>query len=119
MWLPDGARERARIPKMVRFQEKWRQALTLLREVRASGFTVSGVLADAEFGDVGLFRAFLHRLRLPYAVGISSNITVFLGSPPLVWHTRNARGRPRKHPELAAGVKAIPVSTVLATTKRR
>ena len=81
MWLPDGARERARIPKMVRFQEKWRQALTLLREVRASGFTVSGVLADAEFGDVGLFRAFLHRLRLPYAVGISSNITVFLGSP--------------------------------------
>ena len=118
-WLTEEARERARIPKTVRFQEKWRQAVTLLREVRASGFTVSGVLADAEFGDVGLFRAFLHRLRLPYAVGISSNVTVFLGSPKLVWYTQNARGRPRKHPELAAGVKAIPVSTVMATTKRR
>ena len=99
-WLTDVARERARIPKTVRFQEKWRQALTLLREVRASGFTVTGVLADAEFGDVGLFRAFLHRLRLAYAVGISSNVTVFLGSPDLVWRTRNSRGRPRKHPEL-------------------
>ena len=56
-WLTDAARERARIPKTVRFQEKWRQALTLLREVRASGFTVTGVLADAEFGDIGLLRA--------------------------------------------------------------
>ena len=118
-WLTDAARERARLPKAVRFQEKWRQAVTLLREVRASGFTVTGVLADAEFGDVGLFRAFLHRLRVSYAVGISSNVTVFLGSPQLVWHTRHARGRPRKHPELAAGVKAIPVSTVMATAKRR
>ena len=66
-----------------------------------------------------MFRAFLHRLRVSYAVGISSNVTVFLGSPKLVWYTQNARGRPRKHPELAAGVKAIPVSTVMATTKRR
>jgi len=118
-WLTDAARERARIPKTVRFQEKWRQALTLLREVRASGFTVTGVLADAEFGDIGLFRACLHRLRLPYAVGISSNVTVFLGSPHLVWHARGACGRPRKHPELAAGVQAIPVSTVMVTTKMR
>jgi len=118
-WLTDAARERARILKPVRFQEKWRQAVTLLRKVRASGFTVTGVLADAEFGDVGLFRAFLHRLRLPYAVGISSNLTVFLGSPGLVWPTGGSRGRPRKHPELAAGVKAIPVSRVMATAKRR
>jgi SRSO17 transposase len=118
-WLTDAARARARIPKTVRFQEKWRQALTLLREVRASGFTVIGVLADAEFGDVGLFRAYLHRLRLPYAVGISSNVTVFLGSPQRVWHARGARGRPRTHPELAAGVKAIPVSTVMASTQKR
>ena len=30
-WLTDAARARARIPASVRFQEKWRQALTLLR----------------------------------------------------------------------------------------
>ena len=32
-WLTDAAREPARIPASVRFQEKWRQALTLLRQV--------------------------------------------------------------------------------------
>ena len=48
---PTPARARARIPATVAFQETWRQALRLLRQVRASGFTVTGVLADAEFGD--------------------------------------------------------------------
>ena len=42
-WVTDAARRRARIPATVRFQEKWRQALTLLRQVRASEFTVTGV----------------------------------------------------------------------------
>ena len=63
------ARARARIPAAVRFQEKWRLALRLLRQARASGLTLTAVLADAEFGDVTAFRAALHRLRLPYAVG--------------------------------------------------
>src|SRR4029453_17467264 len=64
---------------------------------RTSGFTITGVLADAECGDNGLFRAMLHRLRLPYAVGISSHLTVFRGTPCLHWPTAQ-RGR-RKHPE--------------------
>jgi SRSO17 transposase len=57
-WVTDSARQQARIPARIGFQEKWRQALTLLRQVRASGFTVTAVLADAEFGDNGVFRAF-------------------------------------------------------------
>ena len=118
-WLTDAARERARVPATISFQEKWRQALTLFRQVRASHFTVTGVLADAEFGDIGLFRAFLHRLGLPYAVGISSNLTVFLGTPRLMGHTVVGRGRPRKHPELAAGVHAVPVTAVMIATKAR
>src|SRR4030095_8973860 len=36
-WVTAAARDRARIPGTVPFQEKWRQALTLLRQVRASG----------------------------------------------------------------------------------
>ena len=76
-WLTPPARQRARIPTAVRFQEKWRQALRLLRQVRASGLPLTAVLGDAEFGDVTVFRAALHRLRLPYAVGISSHLTVF------------------------------------------
>jgi SRSO17 transposase len=118
-WLTDAARRRARVPATVTFQEKWRQALTLLRQVRASGFTVTGVLADAEFGDIGLFRAMLHRLRVAYAVGISSHVTVFRGTPRLVWPTRTGHGRPRTRPELAAGVSALSVEAIAAAAGRR
>lgn len=117
-WLTDAARRGARVPATIAFQEKWRQALTLLRQVRASGFTLTGVLADAEFGDNGLFRAMLHRLRLPYAVGISSHLTVFDGTPRVLWRTATRRGRPRIHPELATEVQARSVAE-LADTQRR
>ena len=92
-WLTDAARARARIPASVRVQEKWRQALTVLCQVRESGITVTGVLADAEFGDTGLFRAMSHRLRLPYAVGVSSTQTVFPGRPPAHPTRLGGRGR--------------------------
>jgi SRSO17 transposase len=105
-WLTDAARGRARVPARVGFQEKWRQALTLLRQVRASGFTLRGVLADAEFGDNSVFRAMLHRLQLPYAVGISSHLTVFVGTPRVVSRSAAGRGRRRTRPALAAGVEA-------------
>jgi SRSO17 transposase len=118
-WLTDAARTQARIPATVTFQEKWRQALTLLRQVRASGFTVTGVLADAKFGDIGLFRAMLHRLRLAYAVGISSRVTVFRGTPRLVWPVRTGHGRPRTRPELAAGIRASSVEAIAAAAAPR
>jgi SRSO17 transposase len=113
-------RTSGRIPAPIRFQEKWRQALTLLRQVRASGFTVTGVLADAEFGDNRLFRAMLHRLRLPYAVGISSSHTVFLGTPALQWPRPSTRGgRPRTYPKLAAGVHARPLGEAIRAARGR
>jgi SRSO17 transposase len=80
-WLTPTARARARIPARIAFHEKWRHALTLLRQVRAAGFELTGVVGDAEFGDVTVLRAALHRLRLPYALGISSDLTVFLQRP--------------------------------------
>ena len=115
-WLTAPARARARIPAGVRFQEKWRQALTLLRQVRASGVTVTGVLADAEFGDVGLFRAMLHRLRLPYAVGSRRR--------RCSWGARGssiggaAMGRPRTRPALAAEVQSYAVAAAAAAHPR-
>jgi SRSO17 transposase len=112
-WLTRTARVRARIPATVAFQEKWRQALTLLRQVRVSGFTVTGVVADAEFGDNRLFRALLHRLRLPYALGISSSHTVFLGTPRLRSPRPSTRGRPRKYPALQAGVQTRPLDRAI------
>jgi SRSO17 transposase len=117
-WVTDAARTQARIPTSIRFQEKWRQALTLLRQVRASGFRVTAVLADAEFGDNGVFRAMLHRLRLNYAVGISSHLTVFRDTPRLTWPPIFRQGRPRKHPALAGGVQAVSVADIAAAHKR-
>jgi SRSO17 transposase len=96
-WLTPSQRARVRIPASLRFQEKWRHALALLRQVRAAGFELTGVVGDAEFGDVTVVRAALHRLRLPYALGISSDLTVFLQRPTVrpVLRTRSAwtRGR--------------------------
>ncbi len=82
-WLSSESRQRARIPPTVRFQEKWRLALTLLRQIRAAGFHVTAVLGDAEFGDNATLRRTLHRLQLPYTLGISSTLTVFRGTPPV------------------------------------
>ena len=94
-WLTPEARQRARIPATVRFQEKWRLALTLLRQIRAAGFEVTAVLGDAEFGDNATLRRTLHRLRLPYALGVSSTLTVFRGTPPVaVPPPKPGRSRP-------------------------
>jgi SRSO17 transposase len=102
----------------VSFQEKWRLALTLLRQVRASGVKITAVLADAEFGDNSLFRGMLHRLRLPYAVGISSDVTAFVGTPRFVWRSGRGPGRPRKRPELVTGVRALSAAALAAQQTR-
>jgi SRSO17 transposase len=83
-WMRDLARRTAaRIPATVAFQEKWRLALTLVRRSRAAGLTLTAVVADAEYGDNSTLRQTLHRLRLPYALGISPTLTVFRGTPTL------------------------------------
>jgi SRSO17 transposase len=81
-WLTSEARQAAQIPRAIRFQEKWRLALALLRRVRASGMQVTAVLGDAEFGDNGTLRQYLRRVGLPYALGISSHLTVFPNGKP-------------------------------------
>jgi SRSO17 transposase len=114
-WLTREARQRARIPTTVRFQEKWRLALTLLRQVRTSGITVTAVLGDAEFGDNATLRRTLHRAKLPYALGVSSTLTVFPGTPaltapvPLV-----GKGRPRTRRLLAPGVQSVAINALAA-----
>jgi hypothetical protein len=69
-------RATVQIPSAVAFHEKWRLALTLVRRTRAAGVTLTAVVADAEYGDNSTVRQTLHRLRLPYALGISPTLTV-------------------------------------------
>jgi SRSO17 transposase len=119
-WLTPARRAAARIPATVRFQEKWRQALTLLRQVRAAGFALTAVLGDAEFGDVAAFRTALHRLQLAYALGISSNVTVFRTrprheAPP----RRSGRGRPAKHRRVISRTAPVSVRTLARTLPPR
>jgi len=111
-WLTPEARTRARIPTAMRGQPKWQLALTLLRQVRASGITVTAVLGDAEFGESATLRQTLHRAQLPYALGVSSTLKVFLGTPALVPPTpRVGLGRPRSRPTLAPTVSTLEVRT--------
>jgi SRSO17 transposase len=115
MWLTDEQRRLAKIPPTIRFQEKWRLALTLLRQVRAAGFHVTAVLGDAEFGDNATLRRALHRARLPYALGVSSTLTVFKGTPPLIAPAPLVgMGRPRTRRLLAAGVERHAVRALAA-----
>ena len=114
-WLTPEARQRARIPATTRFQEKWRLALTLLRQVRTSGITVTAVLGDAEFGDNATLRRTLHRAKLPYALGVSSTLTVFPGTPTLtVAAPLVGKGRPRTRRLLAPGVQSRSISAFAA-----
>jgi SRSO17 transposase len=119
-WLTTAQRALGRIPKTVRFQEKWRQALTLLRQIRAAGITITAVAADAEFGDCATFRRTLHRWHVPYALGISSTVTLFRGAPRLETPTpTDGRGRPRSRPVLASGVKALAARVLAAQAPAR
>jgi SRSO17 transposase len=70
-WAQDAARrDGAGIPRRIRFREKWRIALTHIRQVRAAGIQIDVILADAAYGNVLAFRTAMDRMRLRYAVGV-------------------------------------------------
>jgi SRSO17 transposase len=94
--LTPRQRARAQIPATVSVAPKWRLVLTLLLHVRAAGFTLSAVVGDAEFDDNATLRRTLHRAKLPYALGVSSDLKVFLGTPALETPVaQTGMGRPR------------------------
>ena len=119
-WLTPEARQRTQIPSTLRFQEKWRLALTLVRQIRAAGFHVTAVLGDAEFGDNATLRRTLHRLKLPYALGVSSTLTVFRGTPPVAVPARKPgrAGTPTRL-QLTDGTPPEAVRTIAAALPAR
>jgi SRSO17 transposase len=112
-WSEDANRRAAtRIPSTVSFQEKWRQALTLIRRARAAGLHLTAVVADAEFGDITAFRRLLHQWRLPYALGVSRQLTVFRGTPAVHIPPSSRTGRPRSQLVLVHDTRPITVRAV-------
>lgn len=70
-WTDDAARRAAvGIPPTVHFREKWRIALAQVRAILDAGFTLTGVVVDADYGSNAQFRAGLERLGLSYGVAI-------------------------------------------------
>jgi SRSO17 transposase len=70
-WTDDPGRcAAAGIPPTVRFREKWRIALAQIRTVLQAGFTITGVVVDADYGANAAFRAGVERLGLAYGVAI-------------------------------------------------
>ncbi len=119
-WLTPRQRARARIPATVGFEPKWQLALTLLRQVRAAGFTVTAVVGDAEFGGNATLRRVLHRAKLPYALGVSSDLKVFLGTPVLETPApRTGKGRPRTRRLLPSETHTIEARAWAATQAPR
>jgi SRSO17 transposase len=119
-WLTPRQRARAQIPATVRFAPKWQLALTLLRQVRAAGFAVTAVVGDAEFGDNATLRRTLHRAKLPYALGVSSDLNVFLGTPGLETPAPlTGKGRPRTRHLLAPETPTVEARAWAATQPPR
>ena len=109
-WTTDAARRaRAHIPIATRFRRKWELALQLLRHVRASGITITAVLSDSGYGDATTLRTALHRLKLPYGLGISSTVTVFRDTPQLQ-PPRKVRGPRQRWPRATLGETAPPLT---------
>ncbi|HEY0874209.1 MAG TPA: IS701 family transposase [Vicinamibacterales bacterium] len=82
-WTDDPERcAAAGIPPTVRFREKWRIALAQVRTVLQAGFTITGVVVDADYGANAAFRAGLERLGLAYGVAIRGEATFTVTEVP-------------------------------------
>ena len=103
-WLTRARRQQTHIPARVRFQEKWRLALTLVDRARRGGIDIDLVTADAGYGDILDFRSGLEQRQLAYVLGISGQFTVWVGRPP-------ADLAPANRAVAAATVGALQVAT--------
>lgn len=112
-WLTAERRAAARIPSGVRFQEKWRLALRLVQRVRAAGFQLEAVVADAGYGNVVALRTALDRLGLPFVMGIRSDTAVFASIPTVRPHSPQGRRQAR-----GPGVIDLPTVSVKALAAR-
>jgi SRSO17 transposase len=95
-WTDDASRRAdAHIPPTQRFREKWRIALAQVRTILQAGFTITGVVVDADYGTNAAFRAGLERLGLSYGVAMRGEATcAVVGVPGLQSVATVARSAP-------------------------
>src|SRR5262245_36726292 len=95
-WVKDRRRRRAAgVPETLEFRPKWQIALEQLTHLRTDGVPAAPVVADAGYGVVTAFRDALTAQGLAYAVGISTETSVWgPGRTPLPAPTYRGVGRP-------------------------
>jgi SRSO17 transposase len=77
-WTDDAARRHeARIPDDVVFKTKQELALGMLTRAKQDGLPLGVLLADSAYGNSAEFRLGLHRLGVPYSVGVAATSKVF------------------------------------------
>jgi SRSO17 transposase len=115
-WAKDRRRCRAaQVPTEVKFQKKWEIALAEIDELLADDLPRAPVVADAGYGVVTELREALGARGLSYALGISSEVSVWPpGQQPLPAAKWSGRGRP---PKLLRRAKAHHPVSVLELAK--
>ena len=113
-WAEDAERrEQTEVPEEVEFQTKPDIALDQIRAAVAAGVARGVVLADAAYGTHTEFRDGLTALRLPYAVGVQSSMTVWeSGKRPLPAKPRGKMGRPPRLLQRSADHQPVSVKQV-------
>ena len=107
-WCDDEERrKRAKIPDKVVFQKKWQIAIDLLDAALSQGGPKLPVLADAGYGDARDFREALRQRGLRYAVGVSSQTSVWRPETQLEVRSLSGPGRPRKRAEAVGGAQPV------------
>jgi SRSO17 transposase len=113
-WCDDPFRcEAAKVPDTIVFQRKWEIALALLDAARANNGPMLPVIADAGYGDAREFREGLRERGLKYAVGISSQTTVWLSNTAVEVPRRGVGpGRPPTRAEAVDGTDPVLVEVL-------
>jgi SRSO17 transposase len=115
-WVGDRERRKATgIAEEIGFQTKPALALAQIRQAVEQGVPPAPVLADSAYGNETRFREGITELKLPYAVGVHGNLTVWpAGQAPRPKRRRKGRGRPpvllhrdAKHPPVSVKDMAL------------
>jgi SRSO17 transposase len=120
-WAKDQRRrEKAGVPKEVKFLTKPEIALEQLRAAKAAGVAVGIVLADAAYGNDTSWREELSAMELEYCVGVQSSTTVWApGTGPLSPKPQKRMGRPPTRWRRGPGAAPLSVKALAKSFKAR
>jgi SRSO17 transposase len=116
-WAKDQKRrEKAGVPKAVKFLTKPGIALEQIRAAKAAGVPIGIVLADAGYGNETAWREALDETELQYCVGVQSVTTVWpAGTGPVPPKAKNKIGRPATRWQRVPGSTPLSVKGVAET----